>query len=316
MSKLQKLKTQFLEHLEIEKNRSPLTIENYDHYLKRFLDFAKQQSVDSPPEIELDLVRKYRLALNRSRDAAGKPLKLITQNYHVIALRSFLKYLAKNNIATLPAEKIELARTASRQVQYLEAEEVRRLIEAVKEEPNEIIRLRDRAILETLFSTGLRVSELASLSRQKVRSDKNEFPVRGKGDKIRVVFLSESARKAVNEYLKHRQDKSDALFTAHRAKTTAEELEELGQNKPKALTPRSIQRIIKKYALRGGIAKDITPHTLRHSFATDLLLAGADLRAVQEMLGHSSITTTQIYTHLTNRRLGEIHKKYHGKKSR
>ncbi|MDP2933205.1 MAG: tyrosine-type recombinase/integrase [bacterium] len=315
MSSLEKHKTEFLEYMEVEKNRSLLTIENYDHYLKRFIEFAKKERVTSAEKISLDVVRKFRLFLNRSRDMHGQPLKLVTQNYHVIALRSFLKYLARRDINTLAAEKIELPKTPSRQVQFLEAEEVQKLIEATSREQNEITRLRDRTILEMLFSTGLRVSELAGLTRLKVNPAKNEFSVRGKGDKIRVVFMADSARDTLKNYLGRRRDKSPALFIAHRQKKSVEvEIKEMEEKEARGLTARSIQRLIKKYARAAGITKDITPHTLRHSFATDLLSAGADLRAVQEMLGHSSITTTQIYTHITNRHLGEIHKKFHGKK--
>jgi site-specific recombinase XerD len=263
------------------------------------------------------------LRLNRARNAFNQPLKLITQNYHVIALRSFLKYLAKQNIKTLAAEKLELPKPPSRQVQFLEREEIARLLQAPAAETNELVRLRDTAILEILFSTGLRVSELAGLLRTRVTPNHHEFPVRGKGDKIRVVFLSDSARAALKKYLQARTDKSPALFVAHRQKkSVAQQIQEMNPTTASfhsekteniGLTPRSIQRIIKKYARLSGINKDITPHTLRHSFATDLLSNGADIRAVQEMLGHSSITTTQIYTHVTNRKLAEIHKKFHGR---
>jgi len=315
MPSLEKLKTQFLEHLEIEKNRSQLTIENYDHYLRRFLEFAQKQGVISAEKISQDLVRNFRIMLNRARAAGGKPLKLITQNYHVIALRSFLKYLAKQNLKTLAAEKIELAKTPSRQVQFLESQEIERLLDAPAGEENDLARLRDTAILEMLFSTGLRVSELAGLSRNKINPHRPEFSVRGKGDKIRIVFMSGSAQKSLTAYQAARTDKSPALFVAHRQKKSVEkQIQEMDGKESGALTPRSIQRIIKKYARLAGIAKDITPHTLRHSFATDLLSNGADIRAVQEMLGHSSITTTQIYTHVTNKRLSEIHQKFHSKK--
>jgi len=315
MTNLDKYKTQFLEHLEIEKNRSQLTIASYNHYLERFIGFAKKSGVKSPEKISLDLTRKFRLALNRMKDGQGRPLKLITQNYHVIALRSFLKYLAKNDIKTLPAEKLELAKTPSRQIQFLEPEEIKRLIDATKVEKNELVALRDLAILQTLFSTGLRVSELAALTKLKINLNKGEFSVRGKGDKVRVVFLSDDARNAIRNYVNSRKDKSPAIFVAHKQKKSVEkQIEEMEESSARGLTPRSIQRIIKKYASAAGITKDISPHTLRHSFATDLLQNGADIRAVQEMLGHSSITTTQIYTHITNRQLRDVHKKFHGKK--
>jgi len=248
------------------------------------------------------------------KDSTGENLKLITQNYHVIALRAFLKYLAKQDIETLAAEKLELPKTPSRQVQFLEPDEIKRLFEAVASETDTLTRLRDLAILELLFSTGLRVSELAGLTKRSVNVDKDEFSVRGKGDKIRVAFLSAEAKTALKEYLKARRDTSPALFIPHRQKKSVEkQIDEMDEEKANGLTARSIQRIVKKYARAAGITKDISPHTLRHSFATDLLINGADLRSVQEMLGHSSITTTQIYTHVTNKQLKEIHKKFHSK---
>jgi len=303
---LPKLKTQFLEHLEIEKNRSRLTIRNYDLYISRFLDFAKKRGVGDPKDLDLDLVRNFRLYLNRYKDDRGHELKLITQNYYVIALRSFLKYLAKRDIKTLAAEKLELPKTPSRQVVFLESEDLQKLLSAPSKEKKEILRLRDQAILEILFSTGLRVAELSSLKRDQVNPKKEEFPVRGKGDKIRIVFMSERSREALRRYLDARSDNSPALFVRHNREKT-----DITDTSP--LTVRTIQRILKKYALLAGVSPDITPHTLRHTMATDLLAAGADLRSVQEILGHSSITTTQVYTHITNRRLKEIHKKFHGK---
>lgn len=316
MKNISDLKIQFLEYLEIERNRSPLTLSSYNHYLSRFVDFASRKSVKFPEKISLDLVREFRLMLNRAKGNQGKSLKLVTQNYHVIALRSFLKYLIKQDIKTLAPEKIELAKAPSRQVNFLETSELERLFEAVGAEKHKLVSLRDRAILETLFSTGLRVSELASLTKPKVNIAKGEFSVRGKGDKVRVVFLSDSAKLSLKEYLDARKDKSIFLFVGHKQKKSVQqEIEEIDSSKARGLTPRTIQRIIKKYARLAGITKEITPHTLRHSFATDLLMAGADIRAVQEMLGHSSITTTQIYTHVTNRKLRDIHKKHHGKKN-
>ena len=299
---LAKLKTQFLEHLEIEKNRSRLTIRNYDLYLDRFIQFAKSRAISSPAGIDLDLVRSFRLTLNR------QAMKLVTQTYHVIALRSFLKYLARRDIKTLAAEKLELPKTPSRQVSFLENEDLDKLFRATAQETHELRRLRDRAILELLFSTGLRVAEAAGLKRAQVNLKKDEFSVKGKGDKIRLVFLSLTAKQALQQYLKKRQDNAGALFVRHSANR------DITDNTP--LTVRSIQRLVKKYSLLAGISIPITPHTLRHSMATDLLQAGADLRSVQEILGHASITTTQIYTHLTNRRLREIHHKYHGKQRR
>jgi len=304
-SELNKLKTEFLEHMEIEKNRSLLTIRNYGHYLSSFLDFAKKEGAVAPEEIDLELVRRYRLYLNRKKDKNGRTLKLVTQNYYIIALRSFLKYLAKRDIKTLAAEKLELPKTPSRQVEFLESDDMEHLLRAPETEANDLLRLRDRAILELLFSTGLRVAEAASLKKTQVNLLKDEFSVKGKGDKIRGVFLSDSAKESMRNYLKKRTDNSPALFIAHNKKKDITDTE--------PLTPRTIQRIVKKYARRAGLSPNITPHTLRHTLATDLLQAGADLRSVQEILGHSSIITTQIYTHVTNKRLKEVHKKYHRK---
>ncbi len=305
---LSKLITDFLEYCEVEKGHSQLTIRNYDHYLVRFLEFAH----DIPPEkIELELVRQYRLYLNRLEDGQGKSLKKVTQNYHIIALRAFLKYLAKRDIKTLAAEKLELADAESHSLVFLDIEEIERLLEAPNQEKNKILRARDKAILETLFSTGLRVSELVSLNREQVNSKRGEFSIRGKGDKIRVVFLSESAKNALEEYLNLRTDNFKPVFIRHgKNKGITDDL--TGENL--RLTSRTIQRIIKKYTMLAGIVKNVTPHTIRHSFATDLLISGADIRSVQSMLGHSSITTTQIYTHITNKQLREVHKAFHGRR--
>ncbi|TSA46132.1 hypothetical protein D4R52_01135 [bacterium] len=305
ITELEKLKNRFLEYLEIEKNRSRLTLENYNHYLARFLRFCVAQKIDSPGKIDLDLIRQYRLWLNRFQDNSGQELKLITQNYHLVALRSFLKYLARNDIETLSADKIELPKTPVRQVEFLEEDDLEKLLAAPRAEKTEILRLRDQAILELLFSTGLRVHELISLKRDQFSLKKDEVSVRGKGGKVRVVFISERARNALSQYLAKRPDSSPALFTSHNRQNR-----DITETNP--LTARTIQRLIKKYALLAGISTGITPHTLRHTMATDLLRSGADLRSVQEILGHSSILTTQIYTHVTNRGLKEIHKKFHG----
>jgi site-specific recombinase XerD len=313
-SKLQRYYIQFLEYLEIERNRSRMTLRNYDHYLKRFVDFCAKQGVTTPEDIDLELVRSYRLFINRmTQKDTGKNLKIITQNYHLIALRSFLKYLAKRDIKSMAAEKIELPKTPSRQVEFLTVEEVTRLIEATKTEKNKLTAARDEAVLQMLFSTGLRISELTNLKRDNVNIKRREFSVRGKGDKMRVVFISQDAADALEKYLKLREDSSRALFIRHKEKESVEkQIESQGEIK-NGLTPRSVQRIMKKYAMIAGIMKDITPHTLRHSFATDLLTNGADIRAVQQMLGHSSSSTTQIYTHLTNKRLRDIHESFHNK---
>lgn len=305
---LDQYKTEFLEYLEVEKNRSQKTIENYDHYLTRFLDFAK---IRSPKDISAPLVKKFRLYLNRYGEQNGIPLKQSTQNYHVIALRAFLKYLAKQDIKTLSPEKIELPKVSQRQVEFLEEDEVEALLQ--KPDTSKISGLRDKAILELLFSTGLRVSELANLNIQNINLGKDEFTVRGKGEKLRIVFLSPEAKTALKHYLEKRTDSDAALFVRNdRGKAKSLKSDE-GSIR---LTPRSIQRMVKRYATKAGITKDITPHTLRHSFATDLLMNGADLRSVQAMLGHASITTTQVYTHLTNKQLKEVHKAFHGKRKK
>ncbi len=300
-NKTQKLLEDFLDYLEVEKNRSQKTRQNYQHYLERFFAWAK---IRNPQEITLDLVRKFRLYLNRLQDNQGASLKKITQNYHIIALRSFLKYLAKRDIKSLSAEKIELGKTPERQIEFLEEEELERLLSTPS--LNDLSGLRDKAILELLFSTGLRVSELVSLDRDKINLNKGEFSVKGKGGKVRVVFLSSTAKKALEEYLKKRDDADLALFVQHRK--AGKSLNNL------RLTARSIQRIVKKYAKAAGLTKDIHTHTLRHSFATDLLMGGADLRSVQALLGHSSITTTQIYTHITDKQLKEVHQAFHARR--
>ncbi|OGE80559.1 MAG: hypothetical protein A2660_00145 [Candidatus Doudnabacteria bacterium RIFCSPHIGHO2_01_FULL_45_18] len=309
-SKLQKYYIQFLEYLEVERNRSRLTLRNYDHYLKRFVEFCAKQGVTDPSDVDLELVRSFRLHLNRLLQKE-KNLKIITQNYHLIALRSFLKYLAKRDVKSLAAEKIELPKTPARTVEFLDIEDVERLIKATDDEESKLTRLRDRAILETLFSTGLRISELVALKRDNLNLKRGEFAVRGKGDKMRLVFLSHRAIETINQYLKERQDNSKALFIRHDAKESVEKQLESMSEQMSGLTARSIQRVIKKYAKLAGIMKKITPHTLRHSFATDLLTNGADLRSVQELLGHSSISTTQIYTHLTNKRLRDVYENFH-----
>ncbi|MDD3487011.1 MAG: tyrosine-type recombinase/integrase [Candidatus Moranbacteria bacterium] len=305
MADLKKLKTEYLEYLEIEKDRSQKTIENYGHYLTRFFGWAK---VNSPEKITDELVRKYRLELNRTVDAKGHPLKKITQNYHVIALRNFLKYLAKRDEKTLAAEKIELGKTARKEVEFLESEEIDRIFQvAGGSDPKS---LRDRAILELLYSSGLRVSELVSLNRDQVNLKTQEFSVRGKGGKIRVVFISDRAKSALERYFDKRPDIDPAVFV----RIGLKQIEKNRKGDNSRLTPRSIQRIVKHYATKAGIVKDVHPHTLRHSFATDLIQNGADIRSVQEMLGHSSVTTTQIYTHVTNKQLKEVHKAFHGKR--
>jgi site-specific recombinase XerD len=311
---LEELIDEFLEYCEIERGHSELTIRNYEHYLGRFLEYLREErhkENPKPADITLEAVRKYRIYLNRLESGKGEVIKKITQNYHVIALRAFLKYLARKDIPALAAEKLELSDASRKSFTFLELKEVDELLEAPSKFPNKnrLVQLRDKAILETLFSTGLRVSELVSLDREQVNLKRGEFMVRGKGDKERIVFLSGSAIEAIAGYLAARKDEFAPVFIhAGGTKDTFEDGEY------QRLTARSVQRIIKKYAKQSGITKDVTPHVLRHSFATDLLINGADIRSVQSMLGHSSITTTQIYTHVTNKQLREVHKAFHGKK--
>ncbi|HBR79751.1 MAG TPA: hypothetical protein DEA46_04975 [Candidatus Moranbacteria bacterium] len=299
---LASLSNDFLEHLEIDLNRSQKTIENYNHYLERFLNFSK---ITQAKDINLDLIKKYRLYLNRLEDNKGAKLKKITQNYHIIALRNFLKYLAKQDIVTLSAEKIEVGKNPQQEMIFLNFDEIERILNEVNK--STLQSLRDRAILELLFSAGLRVSELSSLNIEQINLKTQEFSIIGKGSKMRVVFISDSAKTALEKYLYKRVDIDPALFIR---------TNKIGFKKEDdlRLTARSIQRIVKFYAKRAGIIKDVHPHTFRHSFATDLLANGADIRSVQAMLGHSSITTTQIYTHVTNQQLRDIHKKFHRKK--
>ncbi len=316
---LSKYLTEFLEHLEIERNRSQKTVQNYAFYITRFIEWLGDKK---PEALTGEDVRKYRLHLNRFIDKMGEELKKNTQNYHLIALRSFLKYLAKRDVSTLSAEKIELMKMPDRDVQFLEQEEVARLLEApmtlksknTDEEvddkrQSDILRqkYRDKAILEMLFSTGLRVSELAGLKKDNVNLKRDEFTVTGKGRKARVVFMSDQAKYWLKKYLDARKDMNPYMFVGH------EKIKKSDDAEDEPLTTRSIQRIVHKHAKAAGITKPVTPHTLRHSFATDLLQNGADIRSVQTMLGHSSITTTQIYTHITDKELRNIHKKFHGK---
>lgn len=292
MSDVEKLLKDYLTYLEIEKNRSPKTRENYEHYLREFLKFAK---IKSASQITEDLVRNFRLWLNR------RDIKKVTQNYYVIALRNFLKYLARHDIKVLAPEKIELPKIPQRQIDVLEYDDLERLLAAPKD--GDIRSLRDKAIIEVLFSTGLRLAELCNLDRY-IDLKRGETTVRGKGDKLRVIFVSDSAKKAIQNYLTKRTDAEEKLFVS---------LNKSGKVIGK-ITPRSVQRMIDSRAKEAGIAKRIHPHQLRHSFATDLLINGADLRGVQELLGHANISTTQVYTHLTNKELREIHKTFHARR--
>ncbi|NTV55523.1 MAG: tyrosine-type recombinase/integrase [Candidatus Moranbacteria bacterium] len=303
------LMRRFLEHLEIELDRSPRTIDSYERSLEKFFTMA---GIREPEDITIQRVREYRIRLNREITTSGDPLRKSTQTYHVVVLRSFLKYLAKEDVATVPSEKIEVGKTPTRQVDFLELDEVERLIAAAS--GKSLRGLRDRAILELFFSAGLRVSELTSLDRDSVNLKKGEFSVRGKGSKLRVVFLSDDARDALYRYLEKRSDMDPALFIAIPVSKKGF-VRERGSTDIR-LTERSVQRLVKRYAAKAGIVKDVHPHTLRHSFATDLLQNGADIRSVQAMLGHASITTTQIYTHVTNEHLREIHEAFHAKKKK
>jgi site-specific recombinase XerD len=294
----------FLEYLEVERGRSQKTAENYHLYLNRLLEFQGDLQVS---KINIELIRKWRLWLNRYKNEAGSSLSAMTQSYHLIALRSFLDYCAKRNIETLAPNKIELPKTKHKQVTFLTTEEIIRMVETIPlDEPKG---LRDRAIIELLFSSGLRVSELVNLNRDHINITRREFMVRGKGNKDRPVFISSDAAQHLENYIQSRQDSLKPLFISYRDRTP-QHLDTTGDFR--RLTPRSVQRIIKHYALAAGITKHVSPHTMRHSFATDLLMNGADLRSVQSMLGHSNISTTQVYTHVTDQHLKEVHDRFHG----
>jgi site-specific recombinase XerD len=304
MSEIDKVKREFLEYLEIEKGSSLKTVENYERYLTKFFEFGK---IKSTKDITDESIREFRLYLNRQpgvkvRGQMSSTLKKNTQNYHLIALRVFLKYLMKRGITALSPDRIELAKIRERSLDLISSEELERIIKGSEDN------LRDKAILELLFSTGLRVSELASLNRD-LDLSKDELSIRGKGEKIRVVFLSDSAKTAVKAYLKERKDMDEAMFVRESFKK--DKKKEIGLGR---LTTRSIERMVKHYAIKAGISKKVTPHVIRHSFATDLLSNGADIRSVQMMLGHANISTTQIYTHVTDKQLKEVHKKFHSRK--
>ena len=294
----------FAEYLEIERGRSSRTSENYTRYLERFLQFAGMDlTVD---KITPELVRKYRLWLNRQKDDNGNELALITQNYHLIALRGFLNYLSKRSISSMAPNKIELPRVHRKQVTFLYNDEVERIFDAVPDD-DEISHLRDRAILELLYSSGLRVSELIGLNRDHVNTTRREFTVRGKGQKDRPVFISKSAATRLELYLRARTDSLIPLFLSYSRNTQAPST----SGDYRRLNQRSAQRMVAKYARLAGITKHVSPHTMRHSFATDLLMNGADIRSVQSMLGHSSIATTQVYTHVTDQHLRDVYERFH-----
>lgn len=301
----------FLEYTEIERGRSLNTVRNYEHYLATFIE---QSGVKNPEDITGEKVREFRMWLNRKMVGVGKrgvsatPMKRRTQNYYLIALRAMLKYLVRQGVQSLPPEQIELAKVPQRQLDLIGQSDLNHLLDAP--EGDSLAALRDKAILEMLFSTGLRVSELVGLDRD-IDFSQDHFSVRGKGEKVRIVFISSDAKESVKDYLAKRTDVDPAMFIA------------IGRGGEKSLSKkegslrmsaRSIERTVKHYAIKSGITKKVTPHVLRHSFATDLLENGADIRSVQALLGHSSITTTQIYTHVTDRGLQEIHKQFHGKR--
>jgi site-specific recombinase XerD len=297
------IKRQFLEYLEIEKGSSLKTVENYDRYLTRFFE---QANIKSPSDINDDNVREFRLFLNRQpgvkvRGQASANLKKNTQNYHMIALRVFLKYLMKRSITALTPDRVELAKIKGRELDLMTTNELERLLKSP--DMTRLQGLRDKAILELFFSTGLRLSELCSLNRD-LDLTRDEFSIRGKGEKVRVVFLSDDAKSAIKKYLENRKDMEEPMFLQSSNR----------KSETNRLTPRSIERIVKQYAIASGISRKVTPHVIRHSFATDLLSNGADIRSVQMMLGHANIATTQVYTHVTDSQLRDIHKKFHGKK--
>jgi len=292
MTEVEKYLKEYLDYLEVERNRSRKTRENYERYLKFFI---KEQGIKSVKDIDEDAVRSFRVNLSR------KNLKKNTQSYYVIAIRNFLKYLLKRDIKALSPEKIELPRVSRRDIEVLDYSELERLIKAPK--GDDLRSLRDHAILEVFFSTGLRLSELCALPRY-LDLERGEISVRGKGDKLRVVFLSNDSKKAIRDYLAKRSDPEGYLFASLTKKNKI-----IGR-----ITPRAVERLVSFYARKAGIPKKVHPHQLRHSFATDLLINGADLRSVQSLLGHANISTTQVYTHLTNKELKEIHQTFHARR--
>ncbi len=294
----------FLTHCEVGKYQSKKTVENYRHYLKRFESFATPKL--DVGTITQNMIRDYRLHLHRTPiRGQGVTLDITTQQYHLIALRALLKHLHKNDVATISPEKIELPKVPGRQVEVLSREELHRMFQAI--DPTKRSGLRNLAILHLLYSTGLRVSELSNLNRNDVNLTSREFRVVGKGRKARIVFLSTDAVDHLKRYLDSRTDNWTPLFISNSNRSRSDAID----GEARRLEPQAIERIVREITTIAGIMKKVTPHTLRHTFATELLKNGADIRSVQEMLGHSSITTTQIYTHLTNKRLKEIHQQFH-----
>jgi len=299
--------SEFLDYLQVEKGSSPLTIRNYKHYLNRFVNWLEKEGIrQTLKDINQDIVRHYRVYLSNLPGGKEGNLGRKTQGYHVIALRSFLKWLIRNDYQVMAPDKIDLPKVPERQVKFLTGDQVDRLLNAPG--LSTIQGKRDKAMLEVLFSTGLRVSELTKLDRNKIDLERREFGIIGKGGRARVVFLSTRAAEWLKKYLNEREDHFRPLFIRHKGK-----IEPATQDEKMRLTPRSVQRMIKKYVRKIKLPVDATPHVLRHSFATDLLMAGADIRSVQEMLGHKNIATTQIYTHVTNKQLRDIHETFHGR---
>lgn len=298
---LSELIIDFIEHVEVERGRSQRTAENYHLYLQRLVEFAGDVEIH---KVTSELVRKWRLWLNRYENEQGLVLSPLTQSYHLIALRSFLGYCSKRDIETLTPEKIELPKTKRKQVSFLSQEETERIMAVVETKTAQD--LRDKAILELLYSSGLRVSELCNLNRDHINLNRGEFMVRGKGQKDRPVFISPQATECLATYLATRTDSAKPLFIRYSGAKTGD-----SEGESFRLTPRSVQRIVSQYAKLAGITKHVSPHTLRHSFATDLLMNGADIRSVQSMLGHSNIATTQVYTHVTDQHLREVHQRFH-----
>ncbi|MGB6882017.1 MAG: site-specific tyrosine recombinase/integron integrase [Microgenomates group bacterium] len=307
ISPIKKYIDQFLEYLEVEKGSSPLTIRNYKHYLERFRKWMEAEGIrQNLVDINQEVIRQYRVYLSRLPDGKGGVLSRKTQGYHVIALRSFLRWLIKNDHEVMSPEKIDLPKIEEREIKFLAGKQVDRLLNAPT--LSTIQGKRDKAILEVLYSTGLRVSELVKLDRDKIDLDRREFGIVGKGGRARVVFLSTRSAEWIRKYTKARKDKYRPLFIRQKGK-----MDPSIPDEKMRLTPRSVQRMIKKYARKIKLPVDVTPHVLRHSFATDLLMAGADLRSVQEMLGHKNVSTTQIYTHVTHKHLRDVHSAFHGK---
>ena len=307
---ISELVADFLESLEIEKGRSTKTVENYGLYLARFIDLITEdfegQEMIKPSDITPEILRRFRLKLNRFSDNQNKErLSALTQSYHLIALRGFFKYLAKRGIKSLDPSLIDLPRAAKKQVTFLHFDEIERLLAEIPLDTES--GLRDRAIIELLFSGGLRVSELCSLNRDSINLERREFMVRGKGKKDRPIFIDKSTAECIEDYLNMRTDILPALFLNNSANKQIPST----SGDFRRLTPRSIERIVQKYTRLAGITKHVTPHTMRHSFATDLLMNGADIRSVQSLLGHANISTTQIYTHITDPHLKEVHEKFH-----